>query len=62
MVLCGHVLAADPSPMLIDPLDPRAGDGANGFGSPLIAAIAVVGLGALAALGTALYVRFARKG
>ena len=56
--------AADPTPeasgLLIDPLDPRAGAGANRVGAPLIAIVAVVGIGLISALATALYVRFTR--
>ena len=59
-------LAADPTPgpsgLLIDPLDPRAGAGANRVGAPLLALIAVIGIGAVAAAATALYVRVARRG
>ena len=58
------VLAADPTPaasgFLIDPLDPRAGSGANLVGSPLLALLMVIGLGAAAAVVTALYVRVTR--
>jgi hypothetical protein len=54
-------LAADPSPaasgVLIDPLDPRAGAGANRVGAPLLALGAVVAIGVLAAVVTAVYVR-----
>jgi hypothetical protein len=60
------VLAADPTPVpsvpLIDPLDPRAGSGANRVGAPLLALIAVLGIGAITAAATALYVRMARRG
>jgi hypothetical protein len=56
--------AADPTPeasgLLIDPLDPRAGAGANRVGAPFVALVAVVGIGLLSALATALYVRFSR--
>ncbi len=55
------VLAADPtsqpSGLLIDPLDPRAGAGANRTGAPLVALVAVIGIGLVAAVATALYVR-----
>lgn len=58
------VLAADPSPLpspvLIDPLDPRAGAGANRVGTPLLAIVVVVGAGLLAFAATALYVRLTR--
>ena len=57
-------LAADPSPvpsgMLIDPLDPRAGAGANRVGAPLLALFVVIGIGAVTAVVTALYVRVIR--
>jgi hypothetical protein len=56
--------AADPSPVptgvFIDPLDPRAGAGANRVGSPLLALAAVLGIGIAAAALTAVYVRVAR--
>ncbi len=58
------VLAADPTPaasgMLIDPLDPRAGAGANRVGAPLLALIAVIVIGAATAAVTAFYVRLTR--
>lgn len=58
------VLAADPTPgpsgLLIDPLDPRAGGGANRVGFPLLALVAVIGIGVTAAVVTALYVRVTR--
>jgi hypothetical protein len=56
------VLAVDPTPaasgILIDPLDPRAGGGANRAGTPLLALIDVIGIGAAAVVVTGLYVRF----
>ena len=60
--------AADPSPgaspvptgVFIDPLDPRAGAGANRVGAPLLALAAVLGIGVAAAMATALYFRVAR--
>ena len=60
--------AADPSPgtspapsgLLIDPLDPRAGAGANRVGAPLLALVAVLVIGIAAAAATALYVRVVR--
>jgi hypothetical protein len=58
--LCGTALGAEASPLLIDPLDPRSGESANAIGSPFLAALAVVGLGALAAGATVLFVRFIR--
>jgi len=63
-LLAVTVLAADPTPdpsgLLIDPLDPRAGAGANRVGTPLAALVAVIGIGFVAALATALYVRVTR--
>jgi len=48
--------------MLIDPLDPRAeGEGPGVVGAPLLAALAVLALGALAALATAVYVRLTHR-
>jgi hypothetical protein len=49
-----------PTPILIDPLDPRAGEGASMVGAPLLAALVVVGLGIAAAAGTAAYLRLTR--
>jgi|AP12_2_1047962.scaffolds.fasta_scaffold135066_1 hypothetical protein len=62
-------LAADPTPgaspapsaVLIDPLDPRAGEGASSVGAPLLALLVVVGLGTVAAAGTLAYARFTRS-
>lgn len=58
------VLGVDPTPaasgLLIDPLDPRAGAGASRVGAPLLALIAVIGIGAAAAVVTGLYVRLTR--
>lgn len=58
------VLAVDPTPatsgILMDPLDPRAGAGANSVGAPLLALIAVIVIGSVAAVVTGLYVRFTR--
>lgn len=58
------VLAADPTPsasgLLIDPLDPRAGSGANQVGAPLVALLATVALGAVTAVLTAIYIRLSR--
>lgn len=58
------VFAADPSPLpspvLIDPLDPRAGAGANRVGLPLVAIFVVVGAGLLAFMATAFYTRLTR--
>jgi len=56
--------AADPTPeasgLLIDPLDPRAGAGANRVGAPFLALVAVVAIGLISALATAIYIRFSR--
>lgn len=53
--------AADPSPSaappFIDPLDPRAGEGASQVGAPFLAAVVVIVIGVLAALATAAFVR-----
>lgn len=63
--LVGPVWAVDPSPVpspvLIDPLDPRAGAGASLVGSPLLAALIVLGLGVLAAGATLAYVRLTAR-
>jgi hypothetical protein len=53
-------LAADPSPVLIDPLDPRAGAGASRVGDALAALAVVLILGIGAAALTYLYVRLNR--
>ena len=57
-------LAADPTPapsgLLIDPLDPRAGAGANRVGAPLVALVVVIGIGLVASVATAIYVRVSR--
>lgn len=63
------VFAADPtpaatpaeSPMLIDPLDPRAGEGASQVGAPFLAFVVVVGLGVVAASATAVFVAVSRR-
>ncbi len=54
----GPTATASPgaSPILIDPLDPRAGQAASRVGAPGLALIAVLGLGLVAAAGTAVYV------
>jgi hypothetical protein len=46
-----------PTPVIIDPLDPRAGAGAPLVGAPLLALVAVVGIGIAAAFATLIYVR-----
>lgn len=59
------VLGADPtptvspaaSPVLIDPLDPRAGEGASRAGAPLLAVVLVVGVGAAAVVATYAFVK-----
>jgi hypothetical protein len=63
------VYAADPSPaatpgaspVLIDPLDPRAGAGANKVGAPLLAIVLVIGIGTVAAAATIAFVRVTRR-
>jgi hypothetical protein len=64
MAFTATALAGEPSPLLIDPLDPRAeGEGAGLVGDPLLALVVVVTLGLLAAAAAALYVRlFAGRG
>jgi hypothetical protein len=60
--LPGVVLAAEPSPILIDPLDPRAeGEGPGLVGDPLLALGFVLVLGLLAAAAAALFVRLTRR-
>jgi hypothetical protein len=55
-------LGAEASPMLIDPLDPRAeGEGPGLVGAPLVAALAVIALGIAAAVATALYIRLTQR-
>ncbi len=46
-----------PSPVLIDPLDPRTGDAAGAVGEPLLAMLVVIGSGALVAAATFAFVR-----
>lgn len=63
------VLGADPSPavtpgasdVIIDPLDPRAGEGANRIGAPLLAIVFVLGVGTLTILATYAYIRASRR-
>jgi hypothetical protein len=64
------VRGADPTPstspapvatVFIDPLDPRAGAGANRVGAPLLAIIVVVAAGAATAALTYGYVRVTRR-
>ncbi len=50
-----------PSPLLIDPLDPRAGAGASLTGAPLFAAMLIVTMGVAVALGTIIYARLAAR-
>ena len=50
------------SPVLIDPLDPRAGDeSVNVVGAPLLAVVVVVASGALVAAGTFAYVKLSGR-
>jgi hypothetical protein len=63
------VLAADPvatpaaaaSPVLVDPLDPRAGQGASKVGAPFLAVLIVVGIGIAAVAGTFVVVRLTQR-
>ena len=63
------VYAADPSPaatpgaspVLVDPLDPRAGEGASKVGAPFLAIVVVVGIGSLAAAATFAFVKVTRR-
>ena len=64
LLLAHPLLAADPTaspPILIDPLDPRAGEGASLVGAPLLALLVVVGVGILAAAATLAYVRLVSR-
>jgi hypothetical protein len=64
LLIADRARAADPTsspPMLIDPLDPRAGEGASLVGAPLLALLVVVGVGILAAAATVTYVRLASR-
>ncbi len=60
----GQAPSPGTSPVLIDPLDPRAGDETvNTVGAPLLAVVVVVASGALVAAGTYAYVKLtARRG
>jgi hypothetical protein len=61
-LLNSAALGAEPSPVLIDPLDPRAeGEGPGIAGQPLLAALVVLTLGLLAAGAAALYVSIGRR-
>jgi hypothetical protein len=58
------ISSTSPGPVatvFIDPLDPRAGAGANRVGAPLLAIVVVVVAGATTALLTAGYVRATRR-
>ena len=63
------VYAADPSPaatpgasaVFIDPLDPRAGEGASRGGAPFLALVIVVGLGTTVVAATFVYARMSRR-
>jgi hypothetical protein len=50
-----------PTPVIIDPLDPRAGAGAPLVGAPLLALVAVLGVGICAAFVTLVYVRLTAR-
>ena len=54
-------ISPDPSPVLIDPLDPRAGEGASRVGAPFAALVAVITFGIIAAAGTAFVVTLAGR-
>ena len=49
------------SPVLVDPLDPRAGEGASRVGAPFLAMITVIGIGAFAAVVTVAVVKVTRR-
>ena len=49
------------SPVLVDPLDPRAGEGASRVGAPFLAMITVIGIGAFAAVVTVAFVKVTRR-
>jgi hypothetical protein len=63
------VYAADPtpaatagaSPVFLDELDPRAGEGASRGGAPFLALLIVVGLGTTVAAATFVYARMSRR-
>ncbi len=62
LTLTASAIAAEPSPIFIDPLDPRAeGEGPGVVGDPLLALVVVLVLGLLAAAAAALYVRLGRS-
>lgn len=71
LTLVAHapVRAADPtpapspiaSPVLIDPLDPRAGDGTNGVGTPFLAIVFVFSVGAMTVMATFAFVKVTRR-
>jgi hypothetical protein len=61
MALSASAMAAEPSPLLIDPLDPRAeGEGPGLVGDPLLALLAVIALGLLAVGAAAIYAHLTR--
>ena len=58
----GPVVAAEPSPLLLDPLDPRAeGEGPGLVGDPLLALVVVLVLALLAAGAAAIYARLSQR-
>ncbi|CAN5861418.1 hypothetical protein BH24CHL6_BH24CHL6_08990 [soil metagenome] len=60
--LAGSATAAEHSPILIDPLDPRAeGEGPGLVGDPLLALAFVLALGLLAAAAAVLFVRLTQR-
>lgn len=55
-------MAGEPAPSIVPPLDPRSDGGGPGLvGSPLVVALGVILLGALAAVVTALVLRLTRE-
>lgn len=65
LAVAGPVLGISPSPspvpVLVDPLDPRAGAGASLVGAPWLALLVVVGLGIAAACATFVYTRLTAR-
>lgn len=57
------VLAAEPEPSILPPIDPRSdGQGPGLVGSPVVIAVGVLLVGALTAAITALVLRLTREG
>ena len=71
LILSAHtpVRAADPSPaatpgaspVLVDPLDPRAGEGASQVGAPLTSILFVFLIGTVSVVATVAFVRVTRR-